>query len=104
MRLIRNALIGGVLIHVSMFLIILLGVVLNVDKFAPGLSHIIVGGFFLTHPASNYLIPEGEARSNYGSLVIGGLLVDTLLYCAIVFLFLILVRAVKANAGRPLSS
>ncbi|HYW73677.1 MAG TPA: hypothetical protein VE961_21825 [Pyrinomonadaceae bacterium] len=104
MRLIRNALIGGVLIHLSMFLIVLPGVILNVDRFAPGLSHLIVGGFFLTHPASNYLIPEGEARSNYGSLVVEGLLVDTLLYCAIVLLVLILVRAVKANAGRPLPS
>lgn len=30
----------------------------------------------LTHPASNYLIPEGEARPNFGSLVIGGLLLS----------------------------
>ena len=45
--------------------------------------------FYLTHPASNYLIPEGEARPNYGSLVIGGLFLDTLLYCAIVFVVLL---------------
>ncbi len=98
MKLIRNALVGGVLIHVSMFLILLLCVLLNTDRFAPTLSHALVAGFYLTHPASTYLIPEGEARPNYGSLVIGGLLLDTLLYCAIVFVILLLLRVAKRNA------
>ncbi len=97
MKLILKALLGGIIAQVAMFLLLLLGVLLNFDRFVPTASKAMVIFFLLIHPAIRHLVPEGEPHGQ--GVVVAGIVLDTLLYSVVIYFVLLLVRLLKRSAS-----
>lgn len=80
-----------------MFLILLLGVLLNFDRLIPTASKAMVIFFLLVHPAINLLVPEGEPHGQ--GVLIAGVLLDTLLYAVVIYFVLLLTRLLTRGAA-----
>jgi hypothetical protein len=96
MKLVLKALIGGVIVQVGMFLILLLGILLNLDRFVPTASKAMVIFFLLIHAAITRLVPEGEPHGQ--GVVVAGILLDTLLYSVVIYFVLLLMRLLRRGA------
>ncbi len=95
MKTIVKALIGGVIVQVSLFLLLLIGVLINVDKLMPNVAKVLVAIFMFTAPGVLWLVREGEPQANRGLMLALGILIDTLLYSVIVYVVLLLTRLHK---------
>jgi hypothetical protein len=93
MKLIRKALIGGVIVQVSMFVVLFVGVLFNIDRLVPRVSETTVILFLVAHPAIGRLVPEAEPHGH--GVVVAALLLDTLLYSVVIYFILLLARVAK---------
>jgi hypothetical protein len=95
MKTLLKALIGGVLVQISIFLLLLIGVLINIDKLLPNVAKVLVAIFMLTAPGVIFLVREGEPQANRGFMLATGVIIDTLLYSLVVYVVLLFRRALK---------
>ena len=94
MKLVLKGLIGGVIVQVSIFLLLLVGVLINIDKLMPNVAKAFVIAIMVTAPGIMWLVREGEPQSNHASMLALGILIDTLLYSLIVYVILLVTRII----------
>src|SRR5262249_32022920 len=95
MKTLLKALIGGVLIQISIFLLLFIGMLINIDKLLPTVAKVLVVVFMLTAPGVIFLVHEGEPQANRGLMLATGVIIDTLLYSVVVYLVLLFSRVLK---------
>jgi hypothetical protein len=95
MRTIVKAVIGGVIVQVSIFLLLLLGVLINIDKLMPSIATVLVAVIMLTAPGILWLVREGEPQANQGLLLATGIIIDTILYSVVIYIILLLIKLAK---------
>jgi Kef-type K+ transport system membrane component KefB len=95
MKTLLKALIGGVVVQLCLFVLLLVGVVMNLDKLLPTVAKVMGIAFLLTAPGVLLLLREGEPQANRGLLLATGVIIDILLYSLVVYVILLLRNAVK---------
>lgn len=92
MKTIGKALIGGVIVQVSIFVLLLVCVLINLDKLMPNVGRALGVLAMLTAPGILWLVPEGQRIPNHGTMLALGILIDIILYSVVVYFVLVLRR------------
>lgn len=99
MKTIFKALIGGILVQVSIFLLLLLGILINIDELMPGVARASVVIVMVSAPGIIWLVREGETQPNRGMMLVIGLIIDIILYSLLIYVGLVLVQFAKKRAA-----
>jgi hypothetical protein len=100
MKIYVKALIGGVLVQGAIFLVVYLLAAINIDERAPNIAQLLVPIFYLSIPGILLLVPEGYRHPHHWLLFTGGVLIDILLYAAVILIVLGLIRLIQLNRMR----
>jgi hypothetical protein len=98
MKTLVKALVGGVIVQVSIFLLLLIGVLIDVDRLLPNVARTLVVAIQVTAPGVLYLVPEGEPHNYHYLRLATGVLIDTILYSIIMYVFLLLWRVARRTS------
>ena len=99
MKTIFKALIGGILVQVAIFLLLLLGILINIDELMPSLARASAVIIMVTAPGVLWLVREGEPQPNRGLMLVTGLIIDIILYSLLIYVGLLLVQVGKKRAA-----
>ena len=99
MKTLLKALVGGLIVQISIFLLLVIGVLIDVDRLSPDVARTLVVAIQLTAPGVLYLVPEGEPHNYHYSRLATGVLIDTILYSIIVYVFLVVWRVARRTSS-----